>query len=151
MYKSLIQKIKTTFLGIDAVKGVYAKYLEGSIKTFPAVQFAFSDSDNTWETNCENKVVLNFNVIARFSLSGITEANDTNFYENTIPNFIDKVFAEFETNWGSYIEVTKDNDVIQHKMWWILNNRQPYVDVLEKNKEVIIPFSLTVKVNKDIS
>lgn len=142
MYKNLIKKLKETFQGITAVKVVYAKPLEGSVKTYPAVQFAFSDSNNTWETNQEDRKVLVFNISARFSLAGITEANDTVFYEETVPNFVDKVYAEFEENWGGEIGGSP--------LWWILNNGQPYIDPLEKGKELIIPFKLEVKVVKEI-
>lgn len=137
MYKDLIQKIKDTLEGVQAIKKVYPYALrEGEkITNYPAVVFFPDSAENSFETESQNRKNYRFLIYVVCSTEGIgNEAVGTDI----LPNAVDQVIEEFDKEWS--LGVTGSN-----RTWQVLETASAWtLPYTESGLEMAAPLVLRI-------
>lgn len=97
MYATLMQKIQTTLESVPNVKLVFSAP-KTKIDQFPAVFYVPGGMSNQYATNAENEKVYRFTVIV---IVGIEHTTADAVFNTVLPNTVDAVIAQFDTDWNA--------------------------------------------------
>jgi hypothetical protein len=137
--KDLISSLKTRLGTIDGVQQVFM-YRDSNPSKYPAIACIWENTDNTFETNLENKKVVTFRIYIMVNVAGKTmqEVDET-----ILPNVYDKVSDYFDENWnfGTSVE--------GHRVWSTLSMADSRISVEDKSKIAYMDCRLQIKYVKD--
>lgn len=96
MHQTLLTKIKATLANVTKVKLVFS-YPKTKIDQFPAVFIMPGFMQNSYLTTVENEKVYQYQL---YVLIGMQEGQAENIFTNVLPNTVDAIVAQFDSEWN---------------------------------------------------
>ena len=137
--KDLISSLKTKIGTINGIQQVFM-YRNAKPTLYPAIVCNWQNSDNSFETNKENKKKVTFNLYLIVNVAGKSmEAID----ETIIPNAFDNIAEYFDENWNF------GTNVDGHRVWTTLSLSNSEISVEDKSKLAYLDCVLEIEYLKD--